>query len=135
MILNYGDLVVWQKAMDFGEVGFHATPIVPKHQHYVLASQLQHSILSVPSSIAKSRSRHSANDFTYHLNIARGSFAEAKTQLLLSQRLLFINEITTQKLLFLSEKITKMIFGLRSRLQPYKKLKPSAKNYNLTPKT
>jgi four helix bundle protein len=81
MVKSYRDLAVWQKAMDVADEVFALTESFPKEQRFILSSQLQRSAISVPSNIAEGRSRHSANDFIYHLNIARGSLAEMETQL------------------------------------------------------
>ena len=117
MVQNYRDLVVWQRAMTLAEEIFKITSEFPKEQRYILVSQMQRSALSVPSNIAEGRSRHSENDFIYHLNIARGSLAELETQILLSQRLSLLDELTGERLLNQTNEITKMLFGLRSSLR------------------
>ncbi len=124
-ILGYQDLVVWQKAMDLAEEIFKITNRFPDSQRYVLTAQMQRCALSVPSNIAEGRSRHSENDFIYHLNIARGSLAEVETQVILSHRLTFMDDITKQKILLLIAEIRKMLFGLRDSL---KQLKPGTSN-------
>ncbi len=129
-VQNYRDLLVWQKAMDFSEFVFRITETFPKNQQYVLTAQLQRSVLSVPSNIAEGRSRHSVNDFIYHLNIARGSLAEAETQLMLSHRLGFIDDKVIEQCFNYSEEMTKMLFGLRASLKSDTNNK-KAKTYNL----
>ena len=126
MVQNYRDLHVWQKAMDLAQDVFVVTEKFPASQRYVLVAQMQRSALSVPSNIAEGRSRHSENDFIYHLNVARGSLAELETQIILAQRLSFIDEVTANRLLAASEEVTRMLFGLRSSMIDVKntKLKP-----------
>jgi four helix bundle protein len=116
VITHYKDLNVWQKAMDLTEQVFMLTRTFPSEQKYVLVSQMQRSALSVPSNIAEGRSRHSRNDFVYHLNIARGSLAELETQLLLSERLGYITREITERLTSDIGEIVRMIFGLRDSL-------------------
>jgi four helix bundle protein len=116
MVQNYRDLLVWQKAMHLAEDVFKITEQYPSSQRYVLAAQMQRCALSVPSNIAEGRSRHSEKDFIYHINIARGSLAELETQILLSERLTFIDELTAEALLKRATEITKMLFGLRTSL-------------------
>lgn len=117
-IQSYRDLKVWQKAMTLAEEVFKITDIFPNAQRYVLVTQIQRSALSIPSNIAEGRSRHSENDFVYHLNIARGSLAELETQLLLAQHLGFVDEISLQRILNLCSEIRRMLFGLRDSLKP-----------------
>ena len=124
-IRDYKDLSVWQKSMELAEHVFNLTESFPKTQRYVLTSQLQRCALSIPSNIAEGRSRHSKNDFVYHLNIARGSLAELETQIIFANRLGFVDEITTQLTLNLVVEIRRMLFGLRQSLKP--------ETYNLKP--
>ncbi len=129
MVQSYRDLIVWQKAMELAVEVFAITNAFPKEQRYVLTSQIQRSAFSIPSNIAEGRSRHSRNDFIYHLNIARGSLAELETQLLIAQRLNYLDPASLTSLLDQSEEITRMLFGLRDSLTP------SAKTSNLKPET
>lgn len=129
MIQNYRDLKVWQKAMDLTERIFVLSEKFPKQQAYVMTSQIQRSALSVPSNVAEGRSRHSENDFIYHLNIARGSLAELETQILLSMRLKYLSETEGNELLLVTSEITRMLHGLKTSL------KDKAKTYNLKPVT
>ncbi|MBV8938807.1 MAG: four helix bundle protein [Alphaproteobacteria bacterium] len=117
MVQNYGDLLVWQKEMQLAENIFGATEQFPGSQRYVLVSQMQRCAHSVPSNIAEGRSRHSEKDFTYHLNVARGSLAELETHIILSQRLGFITDVIAAQLLNQCNEVTRMLFGLRDSLK------------------
>lgn len=116
MVQNYRDLKVWQKAMDLADDLFEVTDSFPNQQKFVLVLQLQRSALSIPSNIAEGRSRHSENDFIYHLNIARGSLAELETQIILSNRRKYIDDIACERLLASCLEVTKMLFGLRDSM-------------------
>lgn len=117
-VRHYRDLKVWQKAMDMAELIYKMTDEFPHHQKYILVSQMQRSALSVPSNIAEGRARHFEKDFIYHLNVAKGSLAELETQILLSQRLHYLEDAVAHKLLLQTEEITKMLHGLKSSLRP-----------------
>lgn len=131
-IRNYRDLKVWQKSMILVEEIFRITDNFPQSQRYVLVNQIQRSSVSVPANIAEGRSRHSEKDFTYHLNVARGSLAELETLLSLSLRLGFISDETHDNLLNQSTEITKMLHGLKAKLRDEVETK-KAKTYNLQP--
>lgn len=126
MIQNYRDLEVWQLAMQLAKDIFILTESFPVSQRYVMITQLQRSALSVPSNIAEGRSRHSKNDFIYHLNIARGSLAELETQLLLSHQLGYVAEIDA--LMDSTNRITRMLHGLKNSLMQEPILKAVTQN-------
>lgn len=105
---------------------FILTESFPVSQRYVMITQLQRSALSVPSNIAEGRSRHSKNDFIYHLNIARGSLAELETQLLLSHQLGYVAEIDA--LMDSTNRITRMLHGLKNSLMQEPILKAVTQN-------
>lgn len=134
-IQDYKDLVVWQKAIILAEDIFNVTSRFPDSQRYVLVPQLQRRALSIPSNIAEGRSRHSTNDFIYHLNIARGSLAELETQMILSCRLGFIEDSTLQKILKAAGEIRRMLFGLRESLAAIRSKPLLAETRNLKPET
>ena len=75
--------------MDLTENIYRLTYTFPGHQQFGLSSQLQRAAISVPSSIAEGNTRDSLRDYARFISIARGSVAEAETQLLIAQRLNF----------------------------------------------
>lgn len=115
-ILNYRDLIAWQKAMDLVEEVYRATREFPSDELYGLTSQLRRAVVSVPSNIAEGRSRRSTHEFLHHLWIARGSLSEAETQLMIARRLAYISEQRTLDLLGLSEEVGRLINGLANSL-------------------
>lgn len=132
MVQNYRDLSVWQKAMSLTDQVFDVTANFPAEQKFVLVSQMQRSALSIPSNIAEGRSRHSQKDFIYHINIARGSLAELETQIILSHKRGYIRDQNCEALLLICNEITRMLFGLRSKLE---KPNQNAVTLNLEPVT
>src|SRR5689334_7896665 len=89
-VKKYSDLIVWQKAMDFAELVYAATQSWPRDELYGLTSQVRRAAVSVPSNIAEGQGRLSTKEFIHHISIARGSLLEVETQLLLAQRLGYI---------------------------------------------
>lgn len=130
-VQNYRDLKVWQKSMDLVERIYQLSETFPSKQQYILISQIQRAALSVPANIAEGRSRHSQNDFIYHLNIARGSLAEVETFILIALRLNYVSEAETEKLMALANEVTRMLHGLKASLKSSVK----AETYNLEPIT
>jgi four helix bundle protein len=116
MVQNYRDLKVWQKAMSLSKAIYQATESFPSHQKYTLVNQMQRAVISVPANIAEGRSRQSSREFIYFLNIARGSLAELETYIILAQELNYIALEQSEQLLSDTNEITRMLFGLRDKL-------------------
>ncbi len=83
---SYRYLEVWQKSMDLVEAVYRLTVEFPKAEKYGLASQMQRAAVSVPANIAEGYGRTHRGDYTHHLSIARGSFAELETLVTIAVR-------------------------------------------------
>ncbi|MBL6964943.1 MAG: four helix bundle protein, partial [Anaerolineales bacterium] len=86
-ILNYRELKVWQKGIELVKTVYLVTRTFPKHELYGLTSQLQRSVVSVPSNIAEGQTRNSTPDFRRFLFIAQASLSEVDTQIVIAQEL------------------------------------------------
>ncbi len=116
-ITDYKELKVWQKAMDLVVEVYKITNILPKYETYGLSDQMRRSAVSIPSNIAEGQGRHSIVEFIRFLNIARGSYSEIDTQLLICKRLGYIQESDIEKALTLSNEVGKMLSALISSLK------------------
>lgn len=112
MIASYRDLKVWQEAMALAEGAYHLTAILPKTRANALAEQMCRSAISVPANIAEGYGRESTRSYIQFLRIARGSLNELETQILLAQRLRFVDFTQTAVLLASVEATSKMLNGL-----------------------
>lgn len=90
-ILNYKDLIVWQKVMDLVILVNKITETFPKSELYGLVSQMRRSAVSIVSNIAEGSRRGTRKDFRNFLLNAFGSGAELETQIEISKRLSFIS--------------------------------------------
>ena len=72
------DLIVWQKSMrlcvDIYELFRH-------NKEFELRTQIQRSVVSVPSNIAEGYERQTDKEFIRYLYMAKGSCGELRTQL------------------------------------------------------
>ncbi|WP_298162421.1 four helix bundle protein [Brevundimonas sp.] len=118
---HYRDLLVWQKALDWVERVYAATRPWPPEERFGLTSQLRRAAVSVPSNIAEGCSRRSTADFLRFLSIARGSLAEAETQLMLGRRLSYLEEVQLVPLLEAADEISRMLAGLIAKLEDRRK--------------
>ena len=90
--LPYQKLRIWLKSMELAEKIYALTSIFPKHEMYGLRSQIRRAAVSIPSNIAEGSQRGSNKEFANFISIARGSLAEVETQLILANRIGYVNE-------------------------------------------
>jgi four helix bundle protein len=113
---NYRDLIAWQLAMDFVVAVYEASKTFPREELYGLTSQLRRSAVSIPSNIAEGQGRRADGYFKNSLLIAHGSVREAETQILLRQRLGFLDPPIAAKLLDQAAEVGRLITGLANSL-------------------
>jgi four helix bundle protein len=111
-VQSFRDLMAWQKAMDLVELVYSSTRDWPKEEIYGLTSQVRRAAVSVPSNIAEGQGWNSNKEFLRHLRIAYGSLCELETQLLVAQRLDYLNSETTKRLLTNAAEVGRLINGL-----------------------
>ena len=90
---DYKELDVWGKSMDLVEEIYKITNGFPTVEKFGLISQLRRATISIPSNIAEGSQRKSEKEFVNFIHIAKGSLAELETQIILCNRLGFINSI------------------------------------------
>jgi len=98
-VLSYRELIAWQKAMDFAAEVYRATRRFPKAELYGVTSQLRRASVSIASNIAEGQRRQTTGEFRQFLGNARGSLLETETQILLSERLEYLDHRTAESLL------------------------------------
>lgn len=118
---SYEDLLVWVRAVDLSVEVCQLIRRFPKEEQYGLSSQLSRSAVSVPSNIAEGCARNSPREFLYFLGVARGSLAEVHTQLIIAQRLGYIDDSQFATLHGMVEETRKMVNGLKRSLEQRQK--------------
>ncbi len=97
-VKNYQELIVWQKGMDLVEAVYKASQTFPQEETYGLTSQIRRAVVSVPSNIAEGQGHKSTKEFMHFLSIALGSLREVETQILITERLTYLNKKQTTHL-------------------------------------
>lgn len=115
-VLNYTELIVWQKSMTLVEKIYLVTRNFPKEEIYSLTNQIRRAAVSIPSSIAEGQQRNTKSQFKYFLSVAQGSRAEVETQIRIATRLKYIDMEDEKIILSLCSEIGKMINGLSAKL-------------------
>jgi len=114
MIKTHKDLDVWKKSMDLVMDVYRDTQTFPKEEVYGLTSQIRRAVVSIPCNVAEGASRNSKKEFGQYLYIALGSASELETQILIADRLGYLQE--SGRLLIKTEAIKNMLNGLISHL-------------------
>src|SRR5262245_20168224 len=114
---NYQDLIAWQKAMDLVMATYKATARFPREEIYGLTAQVRRAVVSVPSNIAEGEGRRTRKEFLRFLSIAHGSLREVETQILVAERLGYIESEYRSDLIRAASEVGRLITGLYNKLQ------------------
>ena len=116
MLKSYRELDVWQEAWALVEAIYALSTRFPSEGRFGLSSQIRRSSVSIPSNIAEGHARPTTRDYLRFIGISLGSLAEMETQLLLAQRLGYIDHATLDATLQASERVGRMLRGLSKSL-------------------
>ena len=109
---NFKKLDIWIKSMDLASEIYLLTNSFPSIERFGLISQMQRSAVSIPSNIAEGSGRFSDKELVRFLFISLGSASELETQLIISQRLEYINNDEFEKISHLTGEIIRMLAAL-----------------------
>ena len=88
---THKDLDIWKRGIGFVEQIYKGTNKFPREELYGLTSQIRRSSVSYPSNIAEGAARFSKKEFIHSLYISLGSLSEVETQLIIAEKLKFLN--------------------------------------------
>ncbi len=116
-VKGYQDLVVWQRAMDLAESTYRMTGSMPPEERFGLTAQLRSAAVSIPSNLAEGHERGSTAEFIRYIGIAKGSLAEAETQVMLCVRLGFLGQTPADDWLQAAAEVGRLANGLTTALR------------------
>lgn len=116
-IRDFTGLISWQKAMALVEEIYRLSKQFPKEETYGLRTQIRRAAVSIPSNIAEGQGRDTVREFVRFLSIARGSIQELQTQLVLAQRLEFVEPTQTLKATELSHEVCRLVSALSKSIR------------------
>ena len=105
-------LDAWKQAINLVVDVYKATESFPKEERYGLTSQIRRAAVSIPANIAEGAGRYSNREFAHFLSNAQGSASELETELLISNRLGYLNQEAHTKLTTPLDRIGRLITGL-----------------------
>jgi four helix bundle protein len=91
-MITHKDLDVWKMGIDIVEKVYRITDKFPKEEQFGLTSQLRRAAVSIPSNIAEGAARSSKREYLQYLYISLSSLAEVETQLIIANRLKYLND-------------------------------------------
>lgn len=97
-LMDYKKLRIWKEGIQLCKEIYLITQNFPSSEKFGLISQMNRSVISVPSNIAEGYGRNSAQELKRFCNISRGSLNELETQLFIAQELKYIKKESTEKI-------------------------------------
>lgn len=115
--MHYRDAMVWNKAMALAERICRTSMGLPAIEKFGIRAQITRAAVSVPSNIAEGWARESVREKAQFLAIAQGSLAELHTQLLLCERLHWLDHEKNLEAHELIDEVSRMLTTLRRRFR------------------
>ena len=95
---------------------YKLTNSFPAEEKYGLVSQMNRAAISIPSNIAEGAGRNSDKDFSHFISMSIGSMYELHTQLILSERLGFVDHLQYKKIQEHLDNIQRMAVSFKNKL-------------------
>ena len=114
---QFKNLIVWQKSLLLASKVYMLTEKLPSKERFGLISQINRSVVSIPSNIAEGSGRNSNKQFSYFLSISQGSAYELETQLLICKELNYFQKKEIEATTDLIQEIQKMLYTLQRKLK------------------
>ena len=95
---------------------YKLTNSFPAEEKYGLVSQMNRAAISIPSNIAEGAGRNSDKDFSHFISMSIGSMCELHTQLILSERLGFINHTQSCEIQDTLDNLQRMAVSFKNKL-------------------
>lgn len=114
---NFRNLTIWNNGIELVLKVYELSSYLPNNEKYGLASQICRASVSIPSNIAEGSSRNSDTEYKRFLEIALGSAFELETQLIIIQKLKFVDDTISNPVMDYLAIEQKMINNLISKIK------------------
>jgi four helix bundle protein len=109
-------LDLWKKAIEFVVTIYKVTDDFPKDEKFGLTSQLRRASVSIVANIAEGAGRRTSKEFRQFLSHSQGSASEVDTELVIAERLHYLNKSDYERLAEDLDHIGRMISRLSQTL-------------------
>ena len=109
---NFKNLQVWQKSVDLAASVYKLTKETPLSKDYGLIDQLRRSAVSIASNIAEGDELKSDAQATRHFFYSKASTAELMTQIIIAEKVGYLDKAPSDEIIFKCEEISKMLNAL-----------------------
>ena len=106
------ELEAWAKGIELVIAIYKNSEHFPKEERYGLTSQIRRAAVSIPANIAEGGGRHSRKEFAHFLSNSQGSASELETELIIANRLGYLDETSFRVLIHELDRIGRLITGL-----------------------
>ena len=115
---NFRNYKVWQDAVEYSTKIYQQTDTMPRFERKGLCDQLQRSVVSISSNIAEGSAKPTDTDFARFLDTSLGSAYEVETQLLIANKIGYIdnenyNELN-KEIIDIQKQLVGLIRSIRS---------------------
>ena len=110
-------LEAWSKAIELVTDIYKSSEHFPKEERYGLTGQIRRAAVSIPANLAEGAGRRSQKEFAHFLSNSQGSASELETELIIANRLGYLDEPTFAKLMGQLGRIGRLITGLARNLR------------------
>lgn len=110
-------LEVWQKSVEFVVMIYNSTKNFPSDEKFGLTSQIRRASVSIPANIAEGAARQTDKEYLHFVAIAQGSCSEVETELLIAEKLGFLQPSDYAKAKEEADSIGRMLIGLSKYLK------------------
>lgn len=111
---SFEDLDVWKRAC---KLAVDTYLVLKDCRDFGLRDQMNRAAVSIPSNIAEGAERDSLKEFIHFLHISKGSAAELRTQLYITEKIGILTRIDTRPLIQETKEISSMLQGLIKSLK------------------
>lgn len=109
---NFRNYKVWQDAVEYSAKVYQQTDKMPWFEKKGICDQLQRAAVSISSNIAEGAAKPSNAEFAHYLDTALGSAYEVETQLLIANKVGYVEDETYHSLLTDIIEIERQLAGL-----------------------
>ena len=115
--MPFENLEVWKRAKELSVSIYRS---MANLKDFGFKDQITRSSLSIPSNIAEGMERSTEKEKARFLEIARGSAAELRTQIMIGIEIEYINKETGEQWLKETKEISAMLVGLTHSIKKHK---------------